>query len=211
MRTRTVALLAAATAIIGSFFVSMSALAHAGSSGGKPRAHSTAHCFAVGGRHHRLRECLVPGPRGPRGPRGFNGVHGVRGRRGRTGPRGAAGAAGPAGPQGPAGTARAYGVVQPVSAAAAVLIHPKSVGITGVSEVSAGIYCLSPSAAVNPSEETIAVSPEISYSASGAPGVIAVNAQHRIARQPPSRSTRTRRVPRRPPPVTRSPSSSLSD
>ena len=82
------------------------------------------------------------------------------------------------GPPGPAGTARAYAVVRPASPTTAELIAGQSVNVTGVSEPSPGVYCLAPAAAVSPATDTAAVSPEVSYSSGGTPGVIAVNAQH---------------------------------
>jgi len=50
--------------------------------------------------------------------------------------------------------------------------------ITSVSEPSAGVYCITPAADITPAAGIAAVSPEVSYSAGGAPGTIAVNAQH---------------------------------
>jgi hypothetical protein len=50
--------------------------------------------------------------------------------------------------------------------------------ITGVTEVKEGVFCIAPAAPINAAEETIAASPEVSYSSGGVPGVVAVNAQH---------------------------------
>jgi hypothetical protein len=50
--------------------------------------------------------------------------------------------------------------------------------ITGVTEIKEGAFCISPAAPINAAEETIAASPEVSYSSGGVPGVVAVNAQH---------------------------------
>jgi hypothetical protein len=51
-------------------------------------------------------------------------------------------------------------------------------GVSAVSEPTEGVYCLTLAFPVDPASETVAVSPEASYSAGGAPGLIAVNAQH---------------------------------
>jgi hypothetical protein len=50
--------------------------------------------------------------------------------------------------------------------------------ITGVTETKEGVFCIAPAAPINAGEETIAASPEVSYSSGGIPGVVAVNAQH---------------------------------
>jgi hypothetical protein len=68
-------------------------------------------------------------------------------------------------------------VVQPTTPAAASLISAQTANITAVSEVKPGVYCLAPAAGINPATETAAVSPEVSYSSGGVPGVIALNAQ----------------------------------
>jgi hypothetical protein len=65
--------------------------------------------------------------------------------------------------------------VQPTSPTTATLLLAKN--ITSVTAKD-GVYCLSPAAPINAAEETIAASPEVSYSSGGAPGVVAVNAQH---------------------------------
>jgi hypothetical protein len=67
--------------------------------------------------------------------------------------------------------------VQPTSPTAANLIASQTSNITGVTEVSEGIYCLAPAAGINPAADTAAVSPEVSYSSGKAPGAIALNAQ----------------------------------
>jgi hypothetical protein len=67
--------------------------------------------------------------------------------------------------------------VQPTSPSAATLIAAQTSHITGVSEPKEGIYCLAPAAGINPATDTAAVSPEVSYSSGGKPGVIALNAQ----------------------------------
>jgi hypothetical protein len=78
---------------------------------------------------------------------------------------------------GPAGTARAYAVVEPTSPTAATLIAGQTSNITAVTEPMPGVYCLT-AVGVNPATDAAAVSPEVSYSSGGAPGVVAVNAQH---------------------------------
>jgi hypothetical protein len=49
--------------------------------------------------------------------------------------------------------------------------------ITGVSEIKEGVYCIAPAVPINAAEETVAVSPEVSYSSGNLPGLVAVNAQ----------------------------------
>jgi hypothetical protein len=173
--------LVAATAVVGAMAVAVPALA---SSGSGPAAHSARarHCSAVIviSHHHRVRACLIAGPRGYKG---FNGATGKTGAKGTTGARGPQGVPGAPGIQGPAGTARAYGVVQPNTATVATLISGQTSNLTSVTETSVngsngGVYCITPAAPINPAVETVAVSPEVSYSPGGALGVIAVNVQH---------------------------------
>lgn len=132
------------------------------------RAHSSrTHCFRVRSGRHTIRECLIPGPRGPRGPRGFTGSRGATGSRGPTGARGRTGPAGPAGPTGAAGTAgtaRAYATVTPGPTPS--LASGQSSGFTAVSFVGPNIYCLTPSASINPAATSPAVTPS---SAGGVP------------------------------------------
>jgi Collagen triple helix repeat (20 copies) len=184
MSRRTLTLLATPAAIAA---MSVAVPALAGMSV-NPFAHtSTAkRCFIAHLAKHRVRECLIPGPRGPRGERGLRGLPGPAGPRGFTGPRGRTGktgATGPAGPigpmgpqgaQGPEGTARGYAVVQPT--APPKLLQARNV--VGVSEPAEGVYCVTPAATIDAAAETVAVSPEASYSDEGKPGLIAVNAQH---------------------------------
>jgi hypothetical protein len=66
--------------------------------------------------------------------------------------------------------------VQPTSPTAANLVGASN--ITGVSEPSGGVYCVTPAAGISTANGIATVSPEVSYSAGNAPGVIAVNAQH---------------------------------
>jgi hypothetical protein len=68
-------------------------------------------------------------------------------------------------------------VVQPTSPNQANLIAGQTSNVTSVSEPGPGIYCLAPAAPINASAETVAVSPEVSYSSGGTPGIVAVNAQ----------------------------------
>lgn len=185
MRHRTLTLLAT-PAVLGAMTVAVPALAGIDIS---PTAHtSSTRCFIARIAKHRVRECLVRGPRGfrglpgPPGPRGLTGLPGKTGKTGATGKTGvgktgATGGQGPAGPAGPAGTARAYAVVQPTAPTQAKLIAGQTAGITGVSEPSPGVYCLAPAAPINAGAETVAVSPEVSYSSGKQPGLIAVNAQ----------------------------------
>jgi hypothetical protein len=185
MHRRTLALLATPAAL-GAMTVAVPALAGTPSSTAH-QARTGTHCVIAHIGRKRVRECLLRGPRGatgPAGPKGATGSKGVTGSRGRTGAtgktgaQGAPGAAGAAGGQGPAGTARAYAVVQPTSPTAANLIAAQTSNITGVSEVEAGVYCLAPAAGISPVSDTAAVSPEVSYSSGGVPGVIALDAQH---------------------------------
>jgi hypothetical protein len=176
MRPRTLTLLATPAAI-GAMTVAVPALAGISI---LPAAHTAStKCFIAHVAKRSVRECLVRGPRGlrglpgPPGPRGFTGKTGATGKTGGTGKTGAQGVPGPTGPGGPAGTARGYAVVQPTSPTAATLIDAKN--ITGVT-ANGGVYCLAPAAPINANEETVAVSPEVSYSSGKAPGVIAVNA-----------------------------------
>ncbi len=186
MRHRTLTLLAT-PAVLGAMTVAVPALAGIGV--GHAAHSSSTKCFTARIAKHRVRECLVRGPRGPRGLTGLVGPRGLTGATGKTGKTGATGKTGPQGPQGAQGpqglpgTARAYAVVQPTSPTQANLIPGQTAGFTGVSQGSptgssgGGIYCLAPAAGINPAADTAAVSPEVSYSSSEAPGVIAVNAK----------------------------------
>jgi hypothetical protein len=176
--------LLAIPAVVGAMAFAVPALA--GTSAGKPPATPTArkasrscHAVIVISHGRRLRACLLRGPRGFPGPTGLRGPTGPKGATGPRGATGPKGATGPAGPIGPAGTARGYAVVQPTSPSTANLISGQTSGITGVSEVKPGVYCIAPAAGgANPASDTAAVSPEVSYSSGGAPGLIALNAQH---------------------------------
>lgn len=184
MSRRTVTLLATPAAI-AAMSVAVPALAGVSI---LPFAHTstTKRCFIAHVAKHRVRECLIPGPRGPRGPRGERGLRGLpgpagprgftgpRGKTGKTGAVGPTGPVGPAGPQGLEGTARGYAVVQP--SAPPKLLSARNV--VGVSEPLEGVYCVTPSATIVAAAETVAVSPEASYSSEGKPGLVAVDAQH---------------------------------
>jgi hypothetical protein len=179
MHRRTLSLLAT-PAVVGAMIVAVPALAGRGTqpTGQESRARR---CNAVTVINHgrQVRACLLRGPRGPRGFTGLTGLRGLTGGHGATGPQGPKGVQGVAGP---AGTARAYAVVQPTvvqptAPTAATLIPGQTSHITSVSEPSAGIYCLTPAAGIYPAADTAAVSPEVGYSSSGKPGVIALNAK----------------------------------
>ncbi|HEY2630963.1 MAG TPA: hypothetical protein VGI26_01130 [Solirubrobacteraceae bacterium] len=174
MSRRTLTLLAT-PAVVGAMTVAGPALAGISI---LPAAHTaSSKCFIAHLAKRNIRECLVRGPRGLRGlpgPPGPRGLTGKTGATGKTGSTGKTGAPGVQGIQGIPGTARGFAVVHPTSPTAATLVHAKN--ITGVT-ANSGIYCLSPAAPINADEETVAVSPEVSYSSGNAPGVIAVNAQ----------------------------------
>jgi len=182
MHRRTLSLLAT-PAVLGAMTIAVPALAGTGSS---PAAHQararTCNAVIVISHHHRIRACLLRGPRGFTGPAGPKGATGKTGPTGKTGKEGAKGTSGTNGTNGTNGTARAFAVVQPTSPGAANLISGQTANITGVSEVSVGgssggVYCIAPAAGINPATDTATVSPEVSYSSSHAPGVIALNAQ----------------------------------
>ncbi len=174
MRRPTLPLIAT-SAVVGLLAAAVPALASSGSS---PAAHSARarRCSAVIviSHHHRVRACLL---RGPRGFNGFNGAKGATGKTGATGARGPQGVQGIQGNQGPAGTARAYVLVEPTSPSTVNLISPFN--ITSVTEPLPGIYCVTPAAGVSTASGIAAVSPEVSYSAPEVPGVIAVNAKRK--------------------------------
>jgi hypothetical protein len=158
----------AASAVVGAMAIAVPALASSGSS---PAAHAAARrCSAVIviSHHRRVRACLI---QGPRGYKGFNGATG------KTGAKGTTGTPGKNGTNGTNGTARAYVLVQPTSPTAVTLIG--AFNITSVTEPLPGVYCITPAAGVSVTSGIAAVSPEVSYSAPEAPGVIAVNAQRK--------------------------------
>jgi hypothetical protein len=181
MRRPTLSLLAI-PAVLGALAIAVPALAGTGSS---PTAHTararTCTAVIVISHHHRVRACLIQGPRGFTGfpgPKGGTGKTGATGKTGKQGPEGKVspeGKVGPEGKQGPAGTARAYAVVTP----SATVVSAQSFNITTVTSPKAGVYCVTPAAPINASADSAAVSPEISYSTPEAPGLIAVNAQRK--------------------------------
>jgi hypothetical protein len=175
MRHRTFTLLAT-PAVLGAMTVAVPALAGIDA---RPaaRARTASRCFYVRSGHHRIRECLIPGPRGLRGLPGPPGPRGFRGYTGKTGKTGKTGATGPVGPQGASGAARAYAVIDPASPGKPLLVTAQTLNITSVSEQSAGVYCLAPAAGVNPAAYPAVASPEASYSVKEQVGVVAVNAQ----------------------------------
>lgn len=158
-------IIVAAALAIAALVVAVPALAFKG--------HSARHCkVVIVLRHgHHVKVCLLRGPRGfpgPRGPVGPRGPQGIRG------PVGVRGLTGPTGPQGPAGTARAYAVVQPNLQRIAAQTSKIIKVIAGSKE---GIYCLEPAAGITAAEDTATVSPEISYTPSKLPGIVALNAK----------------------------------
>jgi Collagen triple helix repeat (20 copies) len=174
MRHRTLTLLAT-PAVLGAMTVAVPALAGLGT--GPTASTARTRCFIAHIAKHRVRECLLRGPRGLPGPPGPRGLMGVAGKNGKNGTNGKNGSNGTQGPAGPAGTARAYAVVQPTSPTQANLIPSQTSNITAVSEPVPGVFCLAPAAPINAAAETVAVSPEVSYSSGGLPGMVAVNAQ----------------------------------
>jgi hypothetical protein len=146
--------------------------------GGKAARVKHCHAVIVLSHHHRIRACLLRGPRGLSGPRGLRGLPGARGLTGPRGSKGERGERGLTGPAGPAGTAKAFAVIQPTSPTAAQLITAQTSNITAVTEPKEGIFCIAPGTGIFPASDTATVSPEVSYSASGvALGIVAVNAK----------------------------------
>jgi hypothetical protein len=161
---RTMSLLSIPAAL-GAIAVSVPALAQ---SPGAPTARAArVRCTIVVILRHRVRVCLVPGPRGLRGSRGYPGSPGPRGftgpkgstgktgakgstgKTGATGATGAPGSQGPTGPQGPPGSARAYAVVTPGSPPTTV--SGQTANIISVRQPGpAGFYCLAVGAGINP-------------------------------------------------------------
>lgn len=177
MRRPALPLLAGTAAVVaaGGLAVAVPALASPGSSS-PVDAHAArarrCNTVIVISHHHRVRACLI---QGPRGYTGFNGATGKTGAKGTTGTKGTTGERGPKGESGPAGTARAYAVVTP----SATVAPGQSSNIISVTSPTPGVYCIMPGAPINPAADTAVVSPEISYSTPEAPGLIAVNAQHK--------------------------------
>jgi Collagen triple helix repeat (20 copies) len=178
--------LLATPVVVGAMSVAVPALA--GTGGGGPTAHlartSATHCVTVRSHGRRILQCVARGARGPRGfpgpagPRGFNGAKGATGTRGRTGAKGttgATGATGAPGPQGPTGVGgRAWAVVNPAPLG---LVAAQSSGFQSVRSPAQGIYCLTPSAGINPGAEPASVTGETSYSGGGVVPIATLNAQ----------------------------------
>lgn len=191
MRRRTLVLLAI-PATIAAMIVAVPALAGIPILTGAHTATSTK-CFNARVAKHRVRECLIRGPRGlrgipgPAGPRGATGATGKTGAAGKTGAtgkagtNGAAGATGSTGPAGPAGTARAFAVVNPAevesTASSKGLIGAQTSNFASIRRVSTGVYCLAPIASINPAGEPAIVTGESSYSTGGAVALAVLNAQ----------------------------------
>lgn len=177
MHRRTLSLLAT-PAVVGALTIAVPALAKTGAqpTAGAARVHC--HVVIVISHGHRLRACLLRGPRGFTGPIGPHGATGAKGQRGATGARGPQGTPGTQGIPGPPGTARAYALVQPETPEKASLVAGQVSNITSVSEVKEGVYCLAPAAGVPATAAAVTLTPETSYSAAGkGPGVIALNAK----------------------------------
>jgi hypothetical protein len=176
MQLRTLSLIAI-PATAGAMAIAVPSLA---ATGAGPTAHAARarHCSAVIVISHgrRIRACLL------RGPRGFTGFPGPRGATGKTGPagkngkNGTNGTNGTNGKDGAPGTIVAYALVQPTASPTAANLIGQS-NINTVSEISAGIYCITPAPGITASG-IASVSPEVSYSVGGVPGVIAVNSKH---------------------------------
>lgn len=153
-----------------------------------PGARSTPkqHCFVVHIKHKAVRECLIPGPPGPRGPQGIRGLPGPHGPRGFTGPRGKRGPTGLTGPQGlqgPAGppAVKAFAVIDPANvqptASANGLIAAQTSNFSSIHRPRQGVYCLAPTAPIEPAHEPAMVTGEASYSTVGAVPIAVLNAQ----------------------------------
>ncbi len=176
MKSRTLCLLAT-PAVVAALAVAVPAFA---GSSHAPAAHAARlHCHAVivVSHHHRLRACLIPGPRGVMGPAGPRGAAGPRGPRGLQGNKGTQGTPGAAGQPGAPGTAHAYALVQPKSATEATIVSGQAMNFTGVTEPKPGVYCLAPAAGVPTTAAAVTLTPETSYSSGGKPGLIALNAK----------------------------------
>lgn len=192
MRHRTLMLLAT-PAVIAAMTVAVPALAGVSI---LPSAHTAStKCIVARIAKHRVRECLVRGPRGLPGPAGPRGLPGPTGKTGKTGPTGKTGAAGKAGatgatgpagatgPIGPQGTARAFAVVNPgeVEAAASSkgLVTAQTSNFSSIHRISPGTYCLAPTAGINPAGEPAIVTGESSYSTGGVVALAVLEAQHK--------------------------------
>ena len=112
---------------------------------------------------------LPRGPVGARGPAGPVGPTGQTGPQGSAGAKGATGSQGPAGPQGPAGNsaASAFAYVIPPEVSLGtdpILVTERSRNFASVTNPSLGLYCLTPSIAIDPALRSWTVSAEFSRS-----------------------------------------------
>lgn len=176
MHRRTLSLLAT-PAVVGAMTVAVPALAGTSDHPTARTAGLHCHVVIVIRHHHRVRACLVPGPRGVMGPPGPRGATGPRGPRGATGTKGTTGTPGQPGAPGAPGTAHAYALVQPKSESEAVLVSGQVSNFTGATEPKPGVYCLAPAAGVPTTAAAVALTPETSYSSAGKPGLIALDAK----------------------------------
>lgn len=184
MRRRTITLLAT-PAVLGALTVTVPALAGISLD---PAAHTAASkCFYVRSGKHRVRECLIPGPRGlrglpgPPGPRGFAGTTGKTGKTGPTGKTGATGAQGIPGPPGTPGTARAFAVIDPAAVEATAsgkgLVIAQTHNVVSVYSKAAGVYCIAAAAPISSAGEPAVVTGESSYSTEGKVPLAVLDAQ----------------------------------
>ncbi|HEX5307746.1 MAG TPA: hypothetical protein VFW38_01560 [Solirubrobacteraceae bacterium] len=183
MRRRTLTLLAT-PAVLGALTVAVPALAGISID---PAAHTAAsRCFYVHSGKHRVRECLIRGPRGlrglpgPAGPRGYTGATGKTGKTGLTGKTGATGPQGVPGQPGIA-AATAWAVVNPAEVGSTPstkgLVVAQTHNVVSVYSKTAGVYCIAAAAPVSSSGEPAVVTGESSYSTGGAVPLALLNAQ----------------------------------
>lgn len=144
------------------------------------------HCFVVHIKRKAVRECLIPGPVGPRGPKGMRGLPGPHGPRGFTGPRGKRGPQGPPGPEGKLAqpglpALKTFAVVNPAAvqptASSNGLVVGQTSNFSSIHTPRQGVYCLAPTAPVEPAHEPAMVTGEASYSTGGAVPIAVLNAQ----------------------------------
>jgi Collagen triple helix repeat (20 copies) len=177
MHWRTLSLLAT-PAVVGAMAIAVPALAGTSAEPTARTARVRCHAVIVISHGHRVRACLLRGPRGFAGPIGPRGATGAKGLRGQTGTRGPQGPQGVQGIPGTPGTARAFALVQPKTEKEAVLVTGQASNFTGVNEVKPGVYCMVPAAGVPGTAGAVAVAPETSYSSPGiGPGIVALNAK----------------------------------
>ena len=68
-------------------------------------------------------------------------------------------------------------LVTPTSSAMG-LVSQQTSQIASVSKPALGVYCLAPDAPISSDSDAAVASPEVSYTSSKAPGIVAINAQH---------------------------------